>query len=517
MSNRRSTLLLMFEASHERDELAGWLHAVGYMVTCPVRGTTLEQMVQAAAFDVALLAMDHPGVRAETLADLRDRYPETLFVAVPTVDDEFSLQALESGVEYVVTRPLSAEGVVDGLRRAADHRQESEIHGSLTLTISRVGVVDRYCPACRTIVADAGSTMCFECESPRPADGWPPIEGSRFRWLGRTVKDRYTVDRYLGGGATSQVYRARDRRLHRHLALKFVGFDPKKPVTERQLLAQLIQQEVMATSRLSSPHIVKTREILPVDAMTVVLVMDYVRGSTISRWIRRRGALSVLDALSVGRQIAFALDEAHRNGMVHRDIKPANVMLERMPNKSVFARLLDFGLVHVADDPSASLPGLFFGTPGFSSPEQIKARPGIDGRADVYGLGCLLYYMLTGSFPWGEGRARDICMRQLSDPPPRLPEEVGQSALVQEDLQHLLDMSMQRRPADRFSSVRAMVREMERIARAQGLSLASVPTSRRVPSTDVNYATRTQDLDVNTDVGTRTTEVSASQMEETFD
>ena len=466
LGQQRKSVLLVHSDETEGDSVEQWLREHDCIVSRIADPSLVERFLQTAMYDAVLLDLDGAGDRSNAIAlAVRNGYPSTLLIGIPAVHDDLCFEALASGVEYVIPRPLTQQSIADSLQRAAEWSDRSAHRGALSLTVSRFQERSEYCPRCKTLVADADSAVCFECGASAPESGWTNVTGSEYPQLGLTVEDRYVTDQFLGGGSTSQVYRARDRVLHRHVALKFVRFGAEETPAKKKLLANLMQREAMATSRLSSPHVVHIWDVVTIDSTTVVMVMDYVKGSTVEEVVRKRGALPVRDAMTIARQLGFALVEAHLNGLVHRDIKPANVLLEEMPNQGIFARLLDFGLVRINDQVGASRENLFFGTPGFSAPEQIQALPEVDGRADIYALGSLIYHMVTGGWAWGGGSARKICMRQLTDPAPRLPRHVAANGDVVTGLDQLIRRCLARTPDHRYPDALALLRDLESIGR----------------------------------------------------
>lgn len=318
--------------------------------------------------------------------------------------------------------------------------------------------VGGYCANC-TALRQVEDATCEDCGGARPAGGWPALAAALDPFLGRVLMERYLLDKVEGRGASSTVYRARSLVVPKRFAIKLVklGFsDPMMAEHARQRL----EREVRAVGMLRSPHIVRIYDMMEVGQGWVALVMDHIVGQTLDARIRQRGPMSTGQACRLLRQIANGLVEAHQNGMVHRDIKPQNIMLERLPDGSDFAYLLDFGVVRLKDE-SAMTQG-FVGTPLFASPEQAVAEMGVgasglaasykgvevDLRSDIYSLGATFFYMLTGRAPFEHALSVDVLRAHLQEEAPRL-SEVASVQDFPADIEALVARMLAKMPADR--------------------------------------------------------------------
>jgi eukaryotic-like serine/threonine-protein kinase len=214
----------------------------------------------------------------------------------------------------------------------------------------------------------------------------------------------YEIVAPLGAGGMGEVYRARDTRLERAVAIKIL----REQLSHDPVRRQRFEREAKTVSHLSHPHICVLHDVGHQDGIDY-LVMECVEGETLARRLEK-GSLPLEQALKLGAQIADALDKAHRSGVVHRDLKPGNIMLT--PSG---AKLLDFGLAK-AVAPLTSLAtltaakheapvteqGTIVGTFQYMSPEQIEGKE-LDGRSDIFSLGAVLYEMVTGKRAF-EGR-----------------------------------------------------------------------------------------------------------------
>lgn len=206
-------------------------------------------------------------------------------------------------------------------------------------------------------------------------------------WIGTSIEDRYVLSDRIARGGMSTVYRARDERLHRDVAIKVLF----PHMAEDRKVVQRFEQEARNSALLSHPNVVQvmdqgqTRE-------TAYMVMEYVPGATL-RTLLKRGAMTPRLALAYGQAILAGLGAAHRAGLVHRDIKPENVLVS--PEGRI--KLADFGLARAATHHSGT--STLMGTVAYISPELLSGE-GADERADIYAVGILLYEMLTGAQPF---------------------------------------------------------------------------------------------------------------------
>ncbi len=222
---------------------------------------------------------------------------------------------------------------------------------------------------------------------------------------------RYRLEHEIGAGGMGRVWRARDVRLDREVAVKTVDLarvnDPS--------LAGRFQREIVLTAKLTSPNTVTVFD-GGVDGRTAYLVMELLRGESLAQAIERRGPLGLTQTLDVARQVTLGLAAAHSLGLVHRDIKPANVMLTEGR-----AKLLDFGIAQLTGqaDPHLTAPSMTIGTAAYMSPEQAAGLR-VDAATDLYALGCLIMTMLTGRPPFDGNQPVVVASQQINNPPPRL-------------------------------------------------------------------------------------------------
>ena len=245
--------------------------------------------------------------------------------------------------------------------------------------------------------------------------------------IGRVVDGRYTVLSLLGRGGMGAVYRAHQASLERSVALKILtagAATGRENEFQRRFFL-----EAASAAKLKHPNTITVfdygSEIVE-GRRVFFIAMELLEGQTLQQALARNNTIELSRALNVATQICRSLREAHAAGMVHRDLKPGNVMLVRQGDEGDadrdFVKVLDFGLVKSVDSEvkdSLTRVGTFLGSPRYTSPEQIEGRP-LDGRADIYALGCLLFRMLAGRVPFDGQAPVEIMMKHLSESPPRL-------------------------------------------------------------------------------------------------
>jgi len=283
----------------------------------------------------------------------------------------------------------------------------------------------------------------------------PASRGSGEEAIGRLVKGRYRIVRLLGRGAMGNVYEAVHERLHSSFALKQL----RAELDDAPGIADRFRHEAEMMAKVAHPNVARVFDIDSEPGFGTWIAMELVHGETLATVLRARGALPVADVLRIAAQIAAALDCAHRAGLVHRDIKPANVLIEAVTGRAV---LTDFGIAKsLAGQPAdATATGVFLGTYRYSSPEQLRNRRGVelDGRADVYSLGVVLYEMLTGR-RFLDGYTESEILEHVGFDPAWTPPLVYDEPPPPE-LEALIARCLAPRREDRIASVRELAEQL---------------------------------------------------------
>jgi eukaryotic-like serine/threonine-protein kinase len=273
--------------------------------------------------------------------------------------------------------------------------------------------------------------------------------------VGRALEGRYAVKRELGQGGMAVVFLADDLRHGREVALKVL-----RPEISAEIGADRFSREIKIAASLTHPHI------LPLyDSGEAAGLLFYVMPNMAGRSLRERlnaeRQLPLDEALRIASEVASALDYAHRHHVVHRDIKPENILLHEGA-----AMVADFGIGKAlgSDGSSITETGLLVGTPTYMSPEQASGERQIDGRADIYSLGCMLYEMLAGEPPFTGSSAQAILTRRLTSAAPRI------SSLrdVPPALDAALARALARTPADRFPTAAAFAAVLRDVSAPDG-------------------------------------------------
>src|SRR6478672_6800737 len=275
---------------------------------------------------------------------------------------------------------------------------------------------------------------------------------------------RYRLEREIGRGGMAIVWLAQDLKLSREVAVKVLLGELAFAMGPERF-----RREIDVVSRLSHPNV------LPIDDYgefegQMYYVMPFITGETIHKRLERERQLNVQDAVKIAYQVASALDYAHRQGIVHRDIKPENILLQNGE-----ALVADFGIARaITEGGGAKLTstGVTLGTPTYMSPEQAMADPGLDGRSDIYSLGCVLYEMLAGQPPFNGPTMQAMIMKRLTEPPPSVR---GSRPTVPEAVDQAIRKALAPLAADRFGTVAQFGQALQGSASVQ-TAAATVPT-----------------------------------------
>jgi tRNA A-37 threonylcarbamoyl transferase component Bud32 len=263
----------------------------------------------------------------------------------------------------------------------------------------------------------------------------------------------YQLGALLGRGGMGEVYKATHRMLARPAAIKLI-----RPETlgrgdgeGAEIAAKRFRREAQAAANLRSPHTVELYDFGVTGDGTLYFVMELLEGMDLESLVRNKGPLPSARVIHILRQVCESLEEAHVSGLIHRDIKPANIHIGRLGLHQDFVKVLDFGLVKSVTDTSperslATAEGLALGTPAYLSPEAVLGEK-IDGRSDLYALGCVAYFLLTGHLVFESANAMQVIAKHLHDQP--VPPSERTELHVPPELDRLVLACLAKRPSDR--------------------------------------------------------------------
>ena len=296
----------------------------------------------------------------------------------------------------------------------------------------------------------------------------------------------YRIDALIGQGGMGEVYRAENPRLGTYLALKVLS--PELAGNEQ--FRERFVREARAAASLDHPHVVPIFDAGETDGIPYI-AMRYVDGSDLRSVMEQEGAIDPPRTLDILGQVGEALDWAHARGLVHRDVKPANILLERTPQRREHAYLSDFGVAKQALGRGLTTTGEFVGTIEYVAPEQIAGRA-IDGRADVYALGCILFECLAGTPAFDRDSTVGLMYAHLEEAPPALSERRAELPSALDDV---IQRALAKSPDDRYPTAGALIaaaragvegkeapRSAETVIRPKPVAAATVVRPRSEPA-----------------------------------
>jgi eukaryotic-like serine/threonine-protein kinase len=274
----------------------------------------------------------------------------------------------------------------------------------------------------------------------------------------------YRLDTLLGKGGMGEVWRARHRMLARDAAIKLIRSEMLVRATGKQstITRRRFEQEAKTTAALRSPHTVELYDFGVSEDGAFYYVMELLDGIDLETLVEQFGPQSPARAVHLLRQVCQSLAEAHRLGVVHRDIKPTNIFLCRMGIEYDFAKVLDFGLVKAVlgeRETRMTMEGTTTGTPAYMPPELALGSQQIDGRADLYGLGCVAYWLLTGSLLFEEKNSTAMVLAHVQKTP--VPPSGRTELSIPASLDRAVMACLAKKPEDRPANAEAFARMLE--------------------------------------------------------
>ena len=277
----------------------------------------------------------------------------------------------------------------------------------------------------------------------------------------------YQLGELLGRGGMGEVYKATHRMLARPAAIKLIRTETLGAVDEEaaKLAITRFRREAEAAANLRSQHTVELYDFGVTDDGTLYLVMEFLNGMDLETLVRENGQLPAGRVIHILRQVCDSLEEAHSLGLVHRDIKPANIHLGQVGLRHDFVKVLDFGLVKEVSKVSdvetslATIPGqMAVGTPAYMAPEMALGEP-VDGRADIYALGCVAYYLITGQLVFEAEKAFQMIAKHLQAEP--IPPSQRTDRPVSPELERLILKCLSKEAKDRPQSAAHLAQALD--------------------------------------------------------
>jgi serine/threonine protein kinase len=309
------------------------------------------------------------------------------------------------------------------------------------------------CASCRALVVG----------SSRSLTPWPGSAASRtpdemaFPQTGEVIAEKYRIERLIGAGGMGVVVAAKHLLLNRTVALKFMRVDARAGAEG----IERFMRDARALVRLKSEHATRVMDLGTLPSGAPYIVMEHLQGEDLGSLVAREGPLSVEVAASYVMQACDAISEAHRLGIVHRDIKPSNLFVTRGKEGEASIKVLDFGLSKISGSeielPLTQTQALM-GTPFFMAPEQLLSAREADARADLWGLGATLHFLVTGKPPFEADTIPELSAAVLRDPPQGLP------ATVPPGLVEVLSSCLEKDPGRRMASAEDLAAALKPLA-----------------------------------------------------
>lgn len=312
---------------------------------------------------------------------------------------------------------------------------------------------------------------------------------------GRTFLGRYETVKLLGEGGMGRVYLAKQSDLGRQVVVKVmhehVASDPK--------FRERFQREMLLMARFQHPYAVALYDASLTDPQGPCIVMEYVRGVALDTLMHRNGRMTPARVGRILSQLCEALFAAHSEGIIHRDLKPANLMVVDPDTPYEKIKVMDFGLAKLIDNASGmnmmhhqSNTGIDFavGTPGYISPEQVRGEE-TDYRCDIYGVGVMLFELLTGRLPFVREETMDVLFAHATEPPPTF-AEVGAASWAPAEIEAVVMRCLAKSPNDRPGSARELADLYQKALKAVELRGESAGESPPAPAADPAPAPDTQ-------------------------
>lgn len=295
-----------------------------------------------------------------------------------------------------------------------------------------------------------------------PNDGTVLVALAADPYAGKTLADRYEVEKLVGTGGTSIVYRALHLQLRRTVAIKML----KAHLVTDEESKRRFEQEARAVSCLTHPNVVGVYDVGVTKYGEPYIVMEFLQGGSLADLVAQEGPLTYERALPIFVQACSALWHAHKKDVVHRDVKPSNIMIVPTDDDPEFVKIVDFGLAKLrsltGEFQRLTKTGEVFGSPVYMSPEQCTGRK-LDQRTDIYSMGVVMFEALTGRPPFKEKSTIETIRKQIKEAPPRF-SEVAPQLNLPEELETIVLKSLTKNPEDRYQTMEELRSDLEAFA-----------------------------------------------------
>jgi serine/threonine protein kinase/Flp pilus assembly protein TadD len=283
--------------------------------------------------------------------------------------------------------------------------------------------------------------------------------------IGTLIDGRYEVLAHIGKGGMGSVYKVREIASGTEYALKMISPE----LTEQKILAKRLEHEAIAAKTLTHANIVAIYDVGNSATNAPYLIMDLIEGDGLDTLLKREVLLRSERAIGIFIQITDALVHAHYKGVVHRDLKPSNIILTKTPGGQEFVKIVDFGIAKIADSHTAdktklTQTGEMLGSPLYMSPEQCKGDE-VDGRSDIYSLGCIMYEVVAGKAPFTDNNPVKVILKHLNEQPAELPKDAG----ISPDLKRVIMRCLEKERQDRYENPQAVLTDLERVRNGKAI------------------------------------------------
>ena len=312
--------------------------------------------------------------------------------------------------------------------------------------------------------------VCPQCQQEFTADvDYCPSDGTKLRGqreqardplIGRALDGRWVIEEKLGEGGMGAVYRGHQKSVSRTVAIKTL----RPQLVDSDEFVDRFFREARIAATISHPNSVTILDYGESEDGTLYLAMEFLEGQLLTDRIEE-GSSSIRQVLEIGVQVASALTAAHANNIVHRDLKPDNIFLLDVPGGATFVKVLDFGIAKMLDsNTQVTKTGMIFGTPEYMSPEQCRGGK-IDGRADLYSLGCIMYELVGGRTPFRGTTPMAVLMAHVNEAAPALVPD-GTAAQVPAEIENVIMRLLEKDPEHRFADAAELRHILEALLHA---------------------------------------------------